>query len=585
MATLLGAMPAAAATPTGFWTPVAAPLTSAVSPSAAVLADGKVVLAGGASSTSVVQQFSATYDPVADSWSALVGMQAKRVNATAVKLTNGKVLVVGGESALNTPSAALNTAELYDPGTNTWQNVLNTMSSPRAGRPVVVVLRPSGWVLVAGGSDASGAPVKTADIYDPAANGFFPANGYMGTARDLAAAAMLPSGKVLVAGGTGPGNTMLNSGEVFDPATLTWSPVSNTMTDPRGDAPGAVALHDGRVLIAGGTITHTPVAVTTPTASLYDPATNTFSAAGSMHTSRTSFAYAPLADGRALVAGGLVASIDGTKTIANGAEVYDPTTDAWQPAGSLPVAVGAAATVALPSGQVLVMGGAPDAGSNATVRQAEMYTPYAAPSKPLAVSGAAGVGSAFVTFAPPAANGGLPILGYTIVASSGQRVTTPDARTALTITGLAAGRPVTFTVIANNAVGAGTASAASNQVTPTAAAKPPAGAPKLTIGQLKTKIKLAAFLKGVGFTVTPNHAAALQISLIGAAARVTIARAFNLTLASKRFSLSAGKRTVSLKPSKTLVGRPRSATVQLVIVAIDAAGARSTTTRTIHVSR
>ena len=104
-------------------------------------------------------------------------MQAKRVNATAVKLTNGKVLVVGGESALNTPSAALNTAELYDPGTNTWQNVLNTMSSPRAGRPVVVVLRPSGWVLVAGGSDASGAPVKTADIYDPAANGFFPANG------------------------------------------------------------------------------------------------------------------------------------------------------------------------------------------------------------------------------------------------------------------------------------------------------------------------------------------------------------------------------------------------------------------------
>ena len=167
------------------------------------------------------------------------------------------------------------------------------MSSPRAGRPVVVVLRRSGWVLVAGGSDASGAPVKTADIYDPAANGFFPANGYMGTARDLAAAAMLPSGKVLVAGGTGAGNTMLNSGEVFDPATLTWSPVSNTMTDPRGDAPGAVALHDGRVLIAGGTITHTPVAVTTPTASLYDPATNTFSAAGSMHTSRTQFCVRP----------------------------------------------------------------------------------------------------------------------------------------------------------------------------------------------------------------------------------------------------------------------------------------------------
>ncbi len=470
-----------------------------------MLAEGKVVLAGGASSTNDVHQFSATYDPVADSWSSPVGMQAKRANATAVTLGNGKVLVVGGESALNTPSKALDTAEVYDPATNTWAPVLNTMSSARANHPVVVVLRRSGWVLVAGGSDATGAPVKTADIYDPVANGFFPA-GDMGTARDLAAAALLPSGKVLVAGGTGASNTMLNSGEVFDPEPpLTWTPVTNTMSDPRGAGPGAVALRDGRVLVMGGVSTLTPSAVTSATADLYNPATNAFSQTGSMQVGRASFSFAPLADGRVLVAGGLVAPIVGPKTITSDAEVYDPGINAWQPAGSLPVAVGAAATVALPTGQVLVMGGAPDANSNATVREAEVYTPYAAPTKPLAVVATAGVTSAFVTFAPPASNGGLPILNYTIVASSGQRVTTPDARTAVTITGLTAGRPVTFTVIANNAVGAGAASTASNQVTPTAAPKPPGRGPTLTIGQLKTKVKLAAFLKGVGFTVTPNR--------------------------------------------------------------------------------
>ena len=585
MTGLLVAMPAAANTPTGFWTPVAPPLVSAVSPSAAVLADGKVVLAGGASSTIDVHQLSATYDPVADSWSSPIGMQAKRADATAVTLGNGKVLVVGGESELNTPSKALDTAEVYDPATNTWAPVLNTMSSARANHPVVVVLRRSGWVLVAGGSDASGAPVKTADIYDPAANGFFPANGDMGTARDLAAAAMLPGGKVLVAGGTGPSSGMLNSAEVFDPGTLTWTPVANTMSDPRGAGPGAVALSDGRVLVMGGVSTLTPSAVTSATSDIYNPATNAFSQTGSMQVGRSSFSFAPLADGRVLVAGGLVAPMVGPKTITSDTEVYDPGINAWQPAGSLPVAVGAAATVALPTGQVLVMGGAPDANSNATVRQAEVYTPYAAPTKPLAVSATAGVTSAFVTFAPPASNGGLPTLNYTIVASSGQRVTTPDARTAVTITGLTAGRPVTFSVIANNAVGAGAASAASNQVTPTAAPKPPGRGPTLTIGRLKTKVKLAAFLKGVGFTVTPNRSASLQVSLIGAVNRATIARAFNLTLASKRLNLSGGKRTVTLKPSKTLVGRPRSATVQLVIVAIDAAGARSTTSRTIHVSR
>ncbi len=582
---LLGAAPAVAVTPTGFWTPVSPPF-SAASPSAAVLPGGKVLLAGGASSTTDVHESSEIYDPGSDAWSAPVSTQAKRVDATAVTLPNGKVLVVGGESALDTSAAALDSAEVYDPGTNTWTNAVNTMSSPRANKPIVVVLR-SGKVLVAGGSDATGAPVNTADIYDPPNNGFSPTNGTMGTARDLAAAALLPSGKVLVAGGTGPSNAMLNSAEVFDPGTLTWSPVANTMFDPRGLGPGAVALRDGQVLVMGGVATLTPSAVTSATSDLYNPATNTFSQAASMQVSRANFAYAPLADGRVLVAGGLVAPFVGPKLVTTDAEVYDPSTNAWQAAGSLPVGVGAAASVALPSGQVLVMGGAPDPNSNATVRQAALYTPYAAPTKPLAVSATAGVTSAFVTFAPPASNGGLPIVNYTIVASTGQRATLAGDRTAVTMTGLASGRPLTFTVIANNAVGAGAASTASNQVTPAAAPashKPPP-TPKLTIGKLKTKVKLTAFFKGVAFTVTPNRSVALQISLIGAVTRATIARAFNLTLASKRLGVSARMRTVTLKPSKRLVGRPRSATVQLVIVATDAAGARTTTTRTIHVSR
>ena len=68
--------------------------------------------------------------------------------------------------------------------------------------------------------------------------------------------------------------------------------------------------------------------------------------------------------------------------------------------GRASVAIGAAATAVLPSGQVLVMGGAPDPNSNAQVRQAAMYTPYTAPSKPLAVSAAASTNSALVTFAP-----------------------------------------------------------------------------------------------------------------------------------------------------------------------------------------
>ncbi len=583
---LLGAVPAAAETPTGSWAAVAPTVFGSVSPSAATLPDGRVVLAGGAATTSDIHQFSDVYDPASDSWSTAALTQESRVTATAVALKNGKVLVVGGENAFNA-AGALDTAEIYDPATNAWAAVPGVMQSARAHNPVAIVLT-SGKVLIAGGSDTTGHPVSTADLYDPATNAFVTVGRPpdMGTARQGAAAALLTSGKVLVAGGTGgTGSTMLSSAEVYDPVANTWTAVSNTMTDPRGDGPGAATLRDGRVLVMGGTTTRTPFAVSSVTADLYNPATNAFSAAGSMRESRTSFAYAPLADGRVLVAGGLVASVDGSKTMTTDAEVYDPGSNTWVTAGALPVAVGAAATAVLPSGQVLVMGGAPDPNSNAQVRQAAMYTPYTAPSKPLAVSAAASTNSALVTFAPPASNGGLQIQRYTVIASSGQRVSTSDARTAVTVTGLTAGRPVTFTVVAVNAVGVGATSEPSNPVTPTAPPRPPDPAPKVTLGQLKTQVKLSAFLKGVRFTVTPSRTAALQVSLIGAVNRATIARAYSLTLASTRLGPSARQRTVTLKPSKALVGRPRSATVQLVIVATGAGGARSTTTRRIHVSR
>lgn len=84
--------------------------------------------------------------------------------------------------------------------------------------------------------------------------------------------------------------------------------------------------------------------------------------------------------------------------------------------------------------------------------------------------------------------------------------------------------------------------------------------------------------------MAPNKAASLQISLLASVDRAMIARAFNLTLATKSLGLSAARRVVVLMPSKRLVGHPRKAKVELVIVATDAAAGRSTTTRTITVS-
>src|SRR5262245_52436263 len=97
----------------------------------------------------------------------------------------------------------------------------------------------------------------------------------MATPRAHLTATPLANGRVLVVGGVGETST-----ELYDPATGTWS-AGGTLTTPRW-LHEAVRLQDGRVLVAGG-------GAYTPTAELYDPAANRWAPTGSMHVDRYDF--------------------------------------------------------------------------------------------------------------------------------------------------------------------------------------------------------------------------------------------------------------------------------------------------------
>ncbi|MGE6230505.1 S-layer homology domain-containing protein, partial [Paenibacillus chitinolyticus] len=92
-------------------------------------------------------------------------------------------------------------------------------------------------------------------------------------------------------------------------------------------------------------------------------------------------------------------------------------------------------------------------------------TPATVPAAPTNVSAVAGNGEATVTFTAPTDNGGSPITGYEVTASSGNVVVTGTA-SPIVIRGLTNGTSYTFTVKAINGIGKSTVSADSIAVIP-----------------------------------------------------------------------------------------------------------------------
>jgi hypothetical protein len=165
----------------------------------------------------------------------------------------------------------------------------------------------------------------------------------MSQARSHHAAVVLEDGRVLVAGGVGSTGAELASAELYDPATDTWT-ATGSMNVARAFA-AATLLPDGEVLIAGG---NELTSATGHSAELYS--NGRWKLTGSMSSERSGDTAAALPDGEALVFGG--------GPLASGA-YYVPSTGTWTNTfgfGASPPEQGQTETP-LASGEVLVAGG------------------------------------------------------------------------------------------------------------------------------------------------------------------------------------------------------------------------------------
>jgi hypothetical protein len=325
------------------------------------LADGTVLIAGGADASGAPLARAALFDPAAGHWSPTGALHTPRRLHSMTRLAGGGVLVAGGTSAASQfPPPGLAGAELYDPATKVW-TVTGSLHHGRFGHSAVGLA--DGTVLVAGGSairsPQSAGALRSVERFDPA-TGTWTEVQPMSDARTGHVAVVLANGTVLVVGGSVPlGRTdeaALAFCELYDPVADAWSP-TGSMLAPRGNHQ-AVLLSPTTVLVTGGAAPGPAQDATfdpfpRSTVELYSQDTGGWTAAAPMPAGRAHHRAVPLDGGKALVAGGTDAVRDSAGFAT--ALVYDGT--GWVPAAGMATGRWGFAATRLPDGTVLVVGG------------------------------------------------------------------------------------------------------------------------------------------------------------------------------------------------------------------------------------
>lgn len=275
-------------------------------------------------------------------WSTSGSLAQGREVGTATLLPNGKVLIAGGVSSTNVTIAA---AEIYDPATGSVTPT-GSLNVPRFFHSANLL--PTGEVLIAGGKINASNQVSDAELYDPK-TGVFTRTSFMNFDRERFTTTVLNDGRLLLCGDWG-GTT--NNCETYDADAGTWTLLPTPMLNPRGEHT-AVRLLDSRVLFVGGFRADDYVF---PEVETFDPATNTFADAGRLTTRRFAHRAVVLPDGRVVVLGGIsTRGTDGGSLAST--EIFNPSNGTWGPLTPMSVTRNQLAASLLPNGTVIAIGG------------------------------------------------------------------------------------------------------------------------------------------------------------------------------------------------------------------------------------
>lgn len=192
----------------------------------------------------------------------------------------------------------------------------------------------------------------------PGGTGAFLPGPALLTGRGEHTTTLLPDGGVLVVGGeTYPGIPVPrdNSAELWDGAAGSGFVQARPLGEDR-TMHTASLLPDGRVLIVGGwTWSEAGGEATRSSAEVWDPSTREFHPAGELTDARLDHTATVLPDGRVLIAGGRRSL--GDDPPLSSLEIWDPATSTFSAAGELSAGLTAHIALLLGDGRVLFVGG------------------------------------------------------------------------------------------------------------------------------------------------------------------------------------------------------------------------------------
>ncbi len=290
------------------------------------LADGRVFIAGDRFDRDSIT--TEIFDPATGTFAAGPNLRQGRADHAAALLPDGRVLLIGGYPS---DATSILDTEIYDPSSGTITSVGPVPGSDLLFFSEAVELL-DGRVLV-----VPSAVGREAAVFDPLTDTFTPV-GPLNVLHGCMRVERLADGRALVIDGGS-----YTPSEIFSSDSDSFA-LTDVATHARCYFASAV-LHDGRVLLAGGTSPSVP-------AEIYDPATSSFEDVGVQQFYSSNPTANTLATGAVLVVGGLHDDRE-----SPWAELFDPFTGTFAATGGLRDGHRFHTATVLQDGRVLVLGG------------------------------------------------------------------------------------------------------------------------------------------------------------------------------------------------------------------------------------